>query len=224
MDLKQELLCILEQIGPEKIRRPVYDNEGNLLAKGIAYDQDGHPDDLSYIDFSGKEVVDLGCNLGFYSFLARQSGAKHVLGIDMDTLVIKGAEMLRDIYGLKGVDFLCSDFTAPSFTQSFDITLLIDFFGKELIKQGIKKFLDTTDRITRDEMVISARSYYRIEKHFKGHLETLKNRYSMDYIRDGRFYLIEYIRDYFKENWEMTILSSGDHDFASKKTLSFKRK
>jgi SAM-dependent methyltransferase len=224
MDHKKELITILEQIGPERIRRPIYDNNNQLLAEGIASELDGNPDDFSSIDFSGKTVVDLGCNFGFYSILAKQKGASHVLGMDLDNLVIKGAELLRDMYGISGVEFVCGDFTDPSFSQSYDITLLVDFFGKGNITQGIEKFLDTTERFTREGMIISARNHYRIEKHFNGHLDTLKGHYSSDYIRNGRFYLIEYVADYFKENWNLTILSSKDHDIGAKKTLYFQRK
>ncbi|MCD4719316.1 MAG: hypothetical protein K8S13_05575, partial [Desulfobacula sp.] len=109
-------------------------------------------------------------------------------------------------------------------SQSFDITLLIDFFGKGNITRGINRYLDTIERITREVMIVSARNYYRIEKHFNGHLDTLISLYSSDYVRNKRFYLIEYISDYFKENWELTILSPADHDIGSKKTLHFHRK
>lgn len=224
MDYKEELITIIEHVGPKRIRRPIYDNEKQLLALGVADDRDGDPDDLFDIDFSGKTVVDLGCNFGFYSFFARRQGAAHVLGVDLDGPVIKGAEMLRDYQGIKGVDFLCTDFTDPSFSRVFDITLLIDFFGKGNITKGINLFLDTTERMTRQAMIISARNHYRIEKHFNGHLDTLIRLYSSDYIRNNKFYLIEYISDYLKPNWEQTILSHPDHDIGSKKTLYFQRK
>ncbi len=224
MGSTQELNGILEKIGPKKIWRPVYDSNGKLLAEGIADERDGHPDDFSNIDFSGKTVVDLGCNLGFYSFLASQKGAEHVLGMDIDRLVIKGAEILRDLHGIEGVDFLCSDFSEPFFSRTFGLTLVVDFFGKGFITQGIEGFLSAIERMTRDGMVISARNHYRIEKHFNGNIKTLKDIYPLNYIRNGRFYLIEYISDYFKRNWEMTILSGQDHDIGSKKTLYFKRK
>ncbi len=221
MDDRKELTTLLAQLGPERIRRSVYDNNNQLLAEGIADERDGHPDDFSSIDFSGKSVVDLGCNFGFYSFLARQKGANHVVGVDLDDLVIQGCKLLQNINNITGVEFICSDFTAPSFSQLFDITLLIDFFGKGSIIKGIDRYLDAIESITREVMIVSARNYYRIEKHFNGYLDTIIGLYSSDYVRNGKFYLIEYISEYFKENWELTILSPDDHDISSKKTLYF---
>lgn len=221
MDDRKELTTLLAQLGPERIRRSVYDNNNQLLAEGIADERDGHPDDFNGIDFSEKTVVDLGCNLGFYSFFARQQGANHVVGVDLDGLVIRGCELLRDIYNINGVKFICTDFMAPSFSLSFDITLLIDFFGKGNIIKGINRYLDAIESITREGMIISARSHYHIEKHFNGYLDTLINLYSSDYVRNGIFYLIEYISEYFRKNWELTILSPDDHDISSKKTLYF---
>jgi SAM-dependent methyltransferase len=224
MNELKKLINILEEVGPDRIRRPVYGLHGELLADGIADERDGHPDDFSAINFSGKTVVDLGCNFGHYSLLARKRGAKHVLGVDLDELVIRGAESLRNMQKIDGVEFVSTDFTAPVFSQAFDISLLIDFFGRGNIIQGINKYMNAIERLTREVMVISARDYYRIEKHFKGHLDTLISLYTPDYIRNGKFFLLDYIHDYFKKNWKLTILSSLDQEIGTKKTLLFKKK
>jgi ribosomal protein L11 methyltransferase len=165
----------------------------------------------------------LGCNLGSYSIFARQRGAKCVLGIDFDQLVLEGSEILRDMQKVRNVDFVCMDFTSPSFNQTFDITMLIDFVGKRIISQGLNRFLDATERMTRETMLISARNYYRIEKYFNGNFDLLAEMYSSKHIRDGKFYLAEYITDYFKSKWTQTILSKSSHHIGSKKTLRFDR-
>ncbi|MCP4340822.1 MAG: class I SAM-dependent methyltransferase [Desulfobulbaceae bacterium] len=223
MDYTRELTRILDQLGPERIRRSVYDNDNQLLAQGIADDRDGTLGDFDSVSFLGKTVVDLGCNLGNYSIFASQSGAECVLGIDLDKLVLQGSELLRDMQNVSNVDYVCLDFTSVSFDQRFDITMLIDFIGKGIISQGLNRFLDATEKVTKETMLISARNHYRIEKYFNGDFDSLIELYSAEYIRDGRFYLVDYITDYFKKKWKPTILSKPSHHLGSKKTLCFQR-
>ena len=223
MEYTRELTRILDQLGPERIRRSVYDNDNQLLAEGIADERDGTLGDFDSVDFLGKTVVDLGCNLGNYSIFASQRGAECVLGIDLDKLVLEGSELLRDMQNVSNVDYACLDFTSVSFDQRFDITLLIDFIGKGIISQGLNRFLDATEKMTKETMLISARNHYRIEKYFNGDFDSLVELYSAEFIRDGRFYLVDYITDYFKKKWKRTILSKPSHHLGSKKTLCFQR-
>jgi len=224
MDRIELLKEVLQKAGPERIRRPIYSVENNLLAKGIADERDGDPEDLQAIDFSGKTVVDLGCNFGFHSFFVKQRGAGHVLGIDLDELAIQGCHLIKEIKNTEGIQFQVSDFSSASFSGEFDITLLLDFFGKANILEGINIYLDAVERITKQSMVMSARTHYRIEKYFNGHFDTLKNYYSPEFVKENRIYLINYIKHYFKNDWQMSILSPDGHDSGSKKTLLFERK
>jgi len=49
---------------------------------------------FNQINFLNKSVLDIGCNSGQYSFLAKKSGAKLVKGIDVDVKRIYQAKML----------------------------------------------------------------------------------------------------------------------------------
>jgi tRNA (mo5U34)-methyltransferase len=51
-------------------------------------------------NLSGKKVLDIGCNAGFYSFELAERGAE-VLGIDVDEHYLKQARWAADIKGLK---------------------------------------------------------------------------------------------------------------------------
>ena len=51
-------------------------------------------------DLSGKSVLDIGCNAGFFSVAAKQRNADHVLGIDASPGFLKQAEFVRDVLGL----------------------------------------------------------------------------------------------------------------------------
>jgi tRNA (mo5U34)-methyltransferase len=59
-------------------------------------------------DLTGKTVLDIGCNAGFYSFAAKLRGAKSVLGLDHAPHYIEQARLLREILHVD-VDFCVID-------------------------------------------------------------------------------------------------------------------
>src|SRR5690348_7260853 len=48
----------------------------------------------------GKRVLDLGCNAGFWSLLAVQAGADHVLGIDGRQMHVDQANLVFEASGI----------------------------------------------------------------------------------------------------------------------------
>ncbi|HMH50499.1 MAG TPA: DUF1698 domain-containing protein [Candidatus Acidoferrum sp.] len=66
-------------------------------------DRHGFPKDLA-----GQTVLDIGCNAGFYSFVAKLRGAKSVLGLDSQPHYVEQALLMREILGLD-VEFRVSD-------------------------------------------------------------------------------------------------------------------
>ncbi|MBB1496558.1 TIGR04290 family methyltransferase [Paracoccus sp. MC1862] len=55
-------------------------------------------------DLTGKTVLDIGCNAGFYSFEMRRRGAARVLGIDSDPRYLAQARLAAEVLG-DGVEF-----------------------------------------------------------------------------------------------------------------------
>lgn len=51
-------------------------------------------------DLSGRTVLDIGCNAGFYSFELKRRGAARVLGLDHDPDYLAQARFARDYLGL----------------------------------------------------------------------------------------------------------------------------
>ena len=123
-------------MGPDNIWRPVHDEQGHLLAAGHEDMRDTRPVDLAAVDFRGRNVLDMGCNLGFYSFLAKRAGAGTVLGLDIDQQAIEGCCLLRKLYQLDDIHFTCTDFTSFTCDKIFDVVLLINFIGKKIAGQG----------------------------------------------------------------------------------------
>lgn len=62
-------------------------------------------------DLRGKTVLDIGCNAGFYSTMAKLRGAKRVVGLDAEEKYIQHALLVRDILGLteKDIEFKVTD-------------------------------------------------------------------------------------------------------------------
>jgi len=52
-------------------------------------------------DLSGKSVLDIGCNAGFFSVQAKKRNADYVLGIDLSDGFLKQAEFVREVLELE---------------------------------------------------------------------------------------------------------------------------
>lgn len=66
-------------------------------------------DDLGFpADFSGQSVLDVACNSGFYSFVARARGATSALGIELFPRAVEQARFIEGLLGLD-VEFVVED-------------------------------------------------------------------------------------------------------------------
>jgi tRNA (mo5U34)-methyltransferase len=50
-------------------------------------------------DLTGKTVLDVGCNAGFYAFEMKRRGAAHVVGIDPDARYLAQARLAAEVLG-----------------------------------------------------------------------------------------------------------------------------
>jgi tRNA (mo5U34)-methyltransferase len=57
--------------------------------------------DLVPADLTGKTVLDIGCNAGFYAFEMKRRGAARVVGIDSDPRYLAQARLAADVLGLE---------------------------------------------------------------------------------------------------------------------------
>lgn len=56
-------------------------------------------------DLTGKSVLDIGCNAGFYAVEMKRRGADRVLGIDSDDRYLAQARLATEALGFTGVEF-----------------------------------------------------------------------------------------------------------------------
>jgi SAM-dependent methyltransferase len=215
---------LLDRVGSEDIWRSIYDADHVLLAAGHEDMRDGSPEVLSQINFRGRNVLDLGCNFGFYSFLAKRRGAKRVVGADIDARAIEGCELLQDLYGFVNMQFHALDFTSLDLTERFHIGMLINFIGKRSLRKGIQKVLDLLSRYSETTMVITARPSYDITGQLVTRPEQIIQHYGSSYIVGNRFDVMDYLKDFYGDQWHMSIISPDYADRTIKRTFVFTRK
>lgn len=77
-------------------------------------------------DLSGKTLLDVGCNAGFYAFEAKRRGAKRVLGVDGQRQHVRQGLFVRKVLGLD-VEFRRLNVyeLSPRTVGQFDITLAL---------------------------------------------------------------------------------------------------
>ena len=196
--LRQRLLDLLAEMGPENIWRDVYDAAGIRLARGHEDQRITAPEDFAAVDFQGKTVLDLGCNLGSYVFLAARGGAAQAMGVDSDPLAIRGCRLLAQMYSMDNTKFVCADFIEQPPGEQFDLVLLINFIGRRSLVKGIQPVLDVCRRTTRESLILSVREKYHIQRGLRSSAAHLASLYGADYVQDEFFLATAFVRDYLQ--------------------------
>ena len=79
------------------------------------------PDDLS-----GKSVIDIGCNAGFYSIEMKRRGADRVLGIDSDERYLAQARLATEVLGFNDIEFAQVDvYDVAALGERFDFIIFM---------------------------------------------------------------------------------------------------
>jgi SAM-dependent methyltransferase len=185
--LQRQLVALLAEMGPENIWRDVLGRDGEILARGHEDPRLTSPRDLAGVDFGNKSVLDLGCNLGSYCFLAARRGAARVTGMDSDPRAIRGCELLSRLYGLDNTRFRCADFIKEPPRQPHDIILLINFIGRRSLVKGILPVLDICRNAAREHIVVSVRLRYHIRRGLGVEPARMAELYGSRYV-DGEFF------------------------------------
>ncbi|HEX8447197.1 MAG TPA: TIGR04290 family methyltransferase [Sphingomonas sp.] len=77
-------------------------------------------------DLTGKSVLDIGCNAGFYAFEMKRRGAAYVLGIDSDDAYLAQARFAADALGVDGVAFRkLSVYDVAALGRRFDVVIFM---------------------------------------------------------------------------------------------------
>lgn len=77
-------------------------------------------------DLTGRSVLDIGCNAGFYSFEMKRRGAARVLGIDSDDRYLSQARFAAATLGVEGVEFRnLSIYDVGALGERFDLVIFM---------------------------------------------------------------------------------------------------
>jgi len=80
-------------------------------------------------DLAGRRVLDLGCNAGYWSLLAVETGCKYVLGVDHQEMAIEQAELVFEMREIQPerFEFRLGDVYAldPATIGQFDVVLCL---------------------------------------------------------------------------------------------------
>ncbi len=127
-------------------------------------------------DLSGKTVLDIGCNAGFYSFEAKKRGAARVLGVDTQRHHIRQATWVRDELGID-VDFQRRSVydLSGSDPGRFDVVLALGliYHCKHLVLALERIFRVTARLLILETAVLPAAATRRWPSQIPGHRESL---------------------------------------------------
>jgi tRNA (mo5U34)-methyltransferase len=77
-------------------------------------------------DLSGKSVLDIGCNAGFYSVEMKRRGADRVLGIDSDDRYLAQAQLAAETLGYDDIEFAKLDvYDVGAIGEKFDLVIFM---------------------------------------------------------------------------------------------------
>lgn len=77
-------------------------------------------------DLSGRTVLDIGCNAGFYSVEMKRRGAARVLGIDSDDRYLAQARLASETLGFHDVEFRkLSVYDVAALGERFDLVVFM---------------------------------------------------------------------------------------------------
>lgn len=77
-------------------------------------------------DLTGKSVLDIGCNAGFYSVEMKRRGAVRVVGIDSDERYLAQARLATAALGFDGIEFRNLDvYQVGELGEKFDLVIFM---------------------------------------------------------------------------------------------------
>lgn len=76
-------------------------------------------------DLSGRSVLDIGCNAGFYSIAAARRGAARVVGIDSDERYLAQARLAAEVSGVELELRRMTVYDVPQLRERFDLVVFM---------------------------------------------------------------------------------------------------
>lgn len=105
-------------------------------------------------DLSGRSVLDIGCNAGFYAMEMKRRGAKRVLGIDSDDDYLAQARFAAEVNELDIEFRRMNVYDVPQLGEKFDIVLFMGVFYH--LRHPLLALDLLHDHVTKDLLVFQS--------------------------------------------------------------------
>lgn len=142
-----------------KFYQPVIFQTGVIEIKGKWHQATRQLAKMLFQDVYNKNVLDVGCNTGYFLCEAKIGGAKKVTGIDHDIVAIAQAKQIRDIMELD-IDIHHTDLKSYSCSQ-YDIVIMLNILHTiENPKATVVKYLKVAGELLVIEHDESYEQYF----------------------------------------------------------------
>ena len=139
----------ISESGPDRVQTGNHYQSVTLGAETTSGFRSARSGILDQIAFDGKEVLDLGSNLGELSRAARARGARLVDGYELDPFFVDLANAINAYNRTTRVSFHERDISDPAaYTESYDIVLAFS------VAHYVYAIVDVLSRITRQLLVV----------------------------------------------------------------------
>jgi hypothetical protein len=140
--------------------------------------------------------------------------------------MIRGCNILKKYLQADNTAFQVADFSGDCAGERADVGLLLDFIGKNVIlKQKLKPILQNLSRLISKELHLSLHPEYDIGQTFALTDDEFAALYPATFIRQGRFYLLEYVLFILEPDWQLCSTITAEHtEHNLKYPLYFQRK
>lgn len=105
-------------------------------------------------DLTGKTVLDIGCNSGFYSLEMKRRGARRVLGIDFDDRYLEQARFASQVTGYKVEFRKMSVYDIAQLRERFDLVIFMGVFYH--LRHPLLALDLVHEHVTRDLMLFQS--------------------------------------------------------------------
>lgn len=225
---QKRLAELISSISHPDLWRPVEEVEQVLATGSIEGTGDPNTEDFLLIDVTGKEILDLGCNVGYYSYLALKRGAKNVVGEDIVPEALEIARILGDKHGCAGAEFRKGSFFTRN-GEKHEMVFFLDIIGNNSVREGraVDQF-DAAVRPVGKELVISLRPVFVPERHLANLngapplpqiWAELAQTYGEKYCRGDKFHFLEWAADRMGEGWTITPLPTPEMAHSIRKQI-----
>ncbi len=150
-------------------------------------------------DLSGKTVLDLGCNGGFFSIQMKRRGAARVVGVDLDARYLAQARLAAEISGQDVELRELSVYDVAKLGERFDVVLFMGvlyhlrhpLLALDLVREHVAK-----DQLIFQSMIRGSNGRFQVERDYP-----FDEREIFDHPAWPKLHFVEQLYAHDETNW-----------------------